>query len=466
MKRISNHQSSTNAGIRLDEKIILYGAGKRGKRLLEEFKQNKWCSISMVVDMNYECITDFPVRVHSPFDIDINGTQRILIGIADEKIWREAVCFLSSIGINSERIISRYDSAVIESFYEYDEFPTLDCKEGEPVKIGFIFDGGMGDCVISLKIYQDIVRRVPDSVVDIISDRSFVKSVYYGQPNLRNIETCHSLDSLRRYDFVIKFCGFELSLIRYDEERIRNTELFLIVDKLKAFRKQNWDDGLDMQYRHRLILDISKIKNYNRYTVYNMTGAFDIETKAVEILFDESFKTSFEQMNLPAKYITFNYGADKKGYGDVQTKMWPYEYHCRLNEMLHSKFPDIKIVQLGASDVRKVEGADRYILGENLELVKYVLKNSLLHFDCEGGLVHLASQIGTKCCVVFGPTPSWFLGYENNININPLQCGDCKNITKEWAVNCVKYDRPECMYSITPDVVCDEVSEFITKMCK
>ena len=64
-------------------------------------------------------------------------------------------------------------------------------------------------------------------------------------------------------------------------------------------------------------------------------------------------------------------------------------------------------------------------MGESLELVKYVLKGSLLHIDCDSGLVHLATQLGTKCVVLFGQTSVWYFGYEQNINIVSKVCNSC-----------------------------------------
>ena len=109
-----------------------------------------------------------------------------------------------------------------------------------------------------------------------------------------------------------------------------------------------------------------------------------------------------------------------------------------------------------------IEGADRYIIGEDLEVAKYVLKNSLFHFDCEGGLVHIATQLGTKCFVVFGPTPIWFMGYEQNVNIAPKVCGECKGLITDWYTRCYRgYSTPACMASIKPEEVLTLMSDFI-----
>jgi ADP-heptose:LPS heptosyltransferase len=51
-----------------------------------------------------------------------------------------------------------------------------------------------------------------------------------------------------------------------------------------------------------------------------------------------------------------------------------------------------------------------------------------MHIDDEGGLVHMATALGTKCAVLFGPTPVGIFGYEQNINICADTCKECFGI--------------------------------------
>lgn len=52
--------------------------------------------------------------------------------------------------------------------------------------------------------------------------------------------------------------------------------------------------------------------------------------------------------------------------------------------MLKEKYSDYELVQLGDDNANEVKGADRFINSQNLEVIKYILKYSSLHFDCEG----------------------------------------------------------------------------------
>jgi ADP-heptose:LPS heptosyltransferase len=85
--------------------------------------------------------------------------------------------------------------------------------------------------------------------------------------------------------------------------------------------------------------------------------------------------------------------------------------------------------------------------------------------DCEGGLVHLATQLGTKCIVLFGPTAPHYFGYEQNVNIATDICGDCRWIAADWMVHCYRSDEKlVCMRSITPAMVLERVAEVLGRI--
>jgi ADP-heptose:LPS heptosyltransferase len=100
-------------------------------------------------------------------------------------------------------------------------------------------------------------------------------------------------------------------------------------------------------------------------------------------------------------------------------------------------------------------------MGESFELVEKIITDSKLHFDCESGLVHVATQLGVKCFVVFGPTPIWYFGYEGNCNIGPKVCGECKGLLNDWYTHCIKYDSPKCMESITAQMVFEKIEDYL-----
>ena len=105
----------------------------------------------------------------------------------------------------------------------------------------------------------------------------------------------------------------------------------------------------------------------------------------------------------------------------------------------------------------KIENADRCFMGINFELTKYILANSLLHVGCEGGLIHLATQLGTKCLVLFGFTPVEYFGYKQNINLVSDVCTPCMAIWESGSGRTCMRDKnakePPCMLAHMPQKV-------------
>lgn len=440
--------------IKRGSSIVLYGAGKHGKRLFEANQELQWCKIIAVVDERYTEISDFGACVmplNAIIDLHYDG---VLISIVDVDARKQAYNDLVSLGVEKDIIIDKNG----DEMYKY-AIP-------DRLLVGFRTSGGMGDYVMQLSVYQDIVRQVPDCIIDVIAEKPVVaKSVFWGQPNLRHIVKGFTEKRIvEKYDVYIAM-SFQIEILRYDMEKTRKLAFHFSenIEKQIKYNEEFFVSSKDFQYSNAAIVHRARILGLNKYTIWSCSGSFDIKNRHVDLFLSNEAKKRYVELGLRKNYITFNFGADDfLKNGKRQTKQWPYEYHEKLNRLIKERFPDIEIVQLGATTVETIPGADRYILGEDFETVKWILKNSLLHFDCEGGLVHMATQLGTICCVVFGPTPIWFLGYEQNVNIAPHICGECKGIIKEWFTTCMKYERNECMYSIHPDEVMGYIDSIVT----
>jgi hypothetical protein len=81
-----------------------------------------------------------------------------------------------------------------------------------------------------------------------------------------------------------------------------------------------------------------------------------------------------------------------------------------------------------------------------------LLRATSLHLDDEGGLVHLAACYGRRSLVVYGPTPSSYFGYPQNINVDPERCGGCWWIDELWMDRCpLGMAQPERMFTQPPE---------------
>lgn len=127
--------------------------------------------------------------------------------------------------------------------------------------------------------------------------------------------------------------------------------------------------------------------------------------------------------------------------------------------------PDLYVVQVGKGAARLIAGTDK-VLVDNTTLpeLRSLLATSRFHIDNEGGLVHLATTLGTPCCVVFGPTNLAYFGYDENINIRPATCGNCYWITDDWMTRCPRGDDiPVCTRDTSPDTVCKLIAPTIER---
>lgn len=449
-------------------KVVLYGAGNNGREMYEQNRILKWCEIILVVDREYKEIKDFPLHVKTP---EVLKTKKeydyILISLVNHNIRLEIFNDLIELGIPSEKIVVDTDS-----------FLMCDCggnimerrEEGccdNCLIIGFYPGGVMGDNIISLRLYQELLRLAPDAIIDVFTPfNGFPSHVFFGQKNMRKIIMRPPIIEDRwHYDLIIQ-SHFEPSLIYCNLHRIENLapELSDRVKLLYAYQTTDFFMCSPSQYMNRIQWDRAKFMGYTCYTLLGASGAFDIDDYQVDFWIDDSYENKYCALGLNKKYITFSYGvSDPLKNGKQQTKLWPEEYYASLNRMLKNKFPTIEIVQIDAGDVKRVTGADRYVMGENLEVAKFVLKNALCHIDCEGGLVHMATQLGTKCFVVFGPTPVDFFGYECNVNFAPKVCGECCGLTRDWYTRCYKYEKAQCIRSTKPEEVFLEIKKYISK---
>ena len=170
-------------------------------------------------------------------------------------------------------------------------------------------------------------------------------------------------------------------------------------------------------------------------------------------------------------FITIQRGVDVMNKSSESTKLWSVENYEILSNLIKEKYPTIKIVQLGVSKNRciNISNVDLNLIEKtSFSEVLWILKNSLLHIDCEGGMVHLRHFLSAKTSIVlFGPTSPITRGYKENINIRTTKC-NCQFcewlIGENWQTYCLntKNTKSLCMNSITPQTVFNQVDNFIS----
>lgn len=150
-------------------------------------------------------------------------------------------------------------------------------------------------------------------------------------------------------------------------------------------------------------------------------------------------------------YITINDGWDGKR-PERGTKSWSPEAWAEFVALCNAG--GVKVIQLGSkANGQEIPGVDVQLRGQTSFAESLaILCASSCHVDIEGGLVHAATALRTKCVVLFGPTNKDFFGYPQNINLNAAdECVNCWWKRKDWMEKCMK-DNHVCMKHRPEDV--------------
>lgn len=446
-------------------KIILYGFGNVGKDYYSQLAHSTYCDVVAIMDGNNKKFenTNFEGKVCTINELSKILFDFIVVASMRPRVILEIVALLQQRGISQEKIICPDNFAPIYrteciASPASDDVPSF---SQDRINIAMLLGGGFGDYIVTLKVFEILTKEVPTCRIDIAyrgNQRHFAECVYARQKNLGIIFNEKLYDVVcEKYDLAITVEHFWI-IDHWNKDRVLMLAPMLcekIETILREYETYCGDVARDKRYG--IFMRRCIFWGLNRYTALGHRGIFPVNNKRVHIVLEEWAQKAYRELQLPSNYITMNYGA-----GVIQVKIWPLEYMGRLAKLIHEKYTSIDIVQIGSNDAPHIDGMDRYVLGSDLEIVKYILKHSILHIDCEGGLVHLATQLGAKCCVLAGPTPMEYYGYEENINIVSEVCKECDDVYPTWEKKCMRgFEQPECMYSITPEVVLERTAEYL-----
>jgi hypothetical protein len=324
--------------------------------------------------------------------------------------------------------------------------------------------GGFGDYIISSKFIDELMGMTKCIIHVYCEKVEFGVSVYGKRPGI-TVLPCELYDKyMYKYDLS---CTVE-HFIHVNSHNSRKIAQICpeLSDKL-YWHSRSFNSiypSISQQcFREAMHFKRCSFNNVNRWTELRHGTIFKISDMRTAVYLDQEKYAVLKKLGLhECEYITVNRGADTMGRSQTQTKVWPLEHYNEFVKLFKNKYPNIKVVQVGTEYNKKIEGVDIYALNHDLDELKWILKHSMLHIDCEGGLVHLSTQLSTKCLVMFGPTPAHFYSYTQNINIVSQNCSDCMGTHSDWAFNCFKgLAQPECMYSITPEIVMDNVNSYL-----
>lgn len=342
--------------------------------------------------------------------------------------------------------------------------------ESGAVSIAFNAAPALGDTIIAKSVFDALCRLVPSCKIDVYctsaASKSYVKAFYGGSNNL-NATVSFELyaANVKKYDAAFRV--WQMVLIDFaNVPRLQQAAPVLLkaLQGIDAYNKKyvyNTNDfGMILRNMVR-----ARILGIDRYTSLSCGGALPIHDNRVEISLTPEGKAAFNKLKLRKKYITI--GSNMKAgnsLGRHSLKEWPTRYAVEYISLLNRHCPQIEVVQIGGGGVYQFANADRHIFDADLELVKYLLKNSLLHVDCESGLVHLATQLGTKCLVLFGPTDVEYYGFKENLNVVSETCYPCVFAWDNGSTCLRGAKEPPCMMSHTPQTVFEVTRNYLSHL--
>lgn len=448
--------------------IVIYGAGTMGSAYLEQMLMTKYANVQCFLDRKAASYDDMVVPIYTPERVRELSYDYIILAFQTNAHYKAVTKTLQGYGVSQEKIIIppiRHHIKINNSSKE-----TLDTRERDyawqsgGLSAAIMLNLSVGDNIIRKKVIEALIAIAPDIRIDLYSPvaETYLPWIYRGCSNIHSFivdgGALYHIQS-HHYNFAMTVANFiQLDYLNLDGLEKKQP---LFVERMRLLEQRVQEAGIDFFMPMNNFFARAIKQGKNCYTVYGYDGVFDIRDKDAHIELAPEFQEEYEQLSFAgAKYITINYGnAVSMTHAQIIAKQWPLEYLEDFVLNFKLKYQDIKVIQVSGKDAHSVQGADYKLIGKPLELTAHILKHALFHMDIEGGLVHLATQLGTKCIVLFGPTQEKYFGYEQNINIKAGTCHDCYGMWYDINRCARDMNEPECMYSITPEMVMERVDE-------
>ena len=348
--------------------------------------------------------------------------------------------------------------------------------DADGVLVAFKITGGLGDHLVAARYIRDLLSAVGEFRFDVYSSRPELAPWVFGA--MPQFNQCYDeyfqwghRHFYRAYPLALSVNSFvflqnESARLRLlQRERPKLVEVCETIDGFRAAREL--EEVIQVHPRLDGFLGAKAVfMNLNRHNFAHEMSGIPYGGDAFPIAIDSLAPSKFGLDGRP--YITVHNGFDEQfqtvyGFARRSTKVYPH--FKEVVDLLRTRLPNLTFVQVGAKTSTPIENIDVQLIGKtSLPQLAGLLAGALLHLDNESGLVHLAACIGTQSCVLFGPTPAAYFGYDANINMEPKTCGGCWWTTKDWMTDCPRgFDRPICLAGIEPRAIAEAISSRLQK---
>ncbi|MCQ2380244.1 MAG: glycosyltransferase family 9 protein [Victivallaceae bacterium] len=347
----------------------------------------------------------------------------------------------------------------------------LSPKKREEVIVALYCTGGLGDLVIFARYVNKLATLLPNCRFVVFHPNPGSAKWVFGL--IPAVEAFFPLEVFDLFGKGVCDCAIICNSCVFFKREIFNTRKIRKVEPdlirfFAASQKQYriWEVFID----NHPVLDGAFARQAlaigrNRQTFFGHMLGIDVPPLALDFPSDDS--PANELTSKFGTFVTFNTGFDTDFIISSQTatKCYPEEHWSELIALIKKTHPDVGVVQIGGPNSVHIEGVDIDLAGKTtLPQCCGILSKSRLHIDIEGGLVHVAASLGTKCVVLFGPTNMDYFAYPGNINLRDGNCSECWWATERWMELCPKkMSRNECMYRLTPEKVCAAVTQELSR---
>lgn len=345
-------------------------------------------------------------------------------------------------------------------FYFFIRTPLALFSKKEISNIAIIMRGGIGDHLIASRFLRDLFAYIGPQQFDLYCGRGFCgKWIFGNNPQVTGIYDERLINENNApYDVIIDISQFARVYLHNAANSSKKWgHLHKLSEKHYHEFKLEIDNFpfLDSHQAAKLaLLDVKRYRSAHYFLELPYGGhRLDIPVAA---------PGCFDASQFP--YITVHNGFDKTLATPTASSTKTYPHYDKVVKLIKVAFPNLKIVQIGVAETSTpIRGVDISLLDKTtLSESAYIIKSALLHIDNESGLVHLASCLETKACVLFGPTAIKFFGYESNINLKSGICGNCWWLTSTWIEKCPRNEKiPSCLDQLKPETVFEAVAPYI-----
>ncbi|MEY8847443.1 glycosyltransferase family 9 protein [Psychroserpens sp. XS_ASV72] len=134
----------------------------------------------------------------------------------------------------------------------------------------------------------------------------------------------------------------------------------------------------------------------------------------------------FEQIETDELYYTVHPGAG------FLLKAWPVEYYARLIEIIHDKFPELKVkIIIGPNDPNpeslfSSENLKYELITGDIDEVAETVSGAFFHIGNDAGMTHLAGAFNIPILTIYGPTgPGSWGAFSEHVELIWGKRGNC-----------------------------------------